>query len=81
MEQCTSKIKVMIKVGSICLGLEPQKWNDAGMLNCEIATEMCPIPRRVQLHEQKVKQEWQEPCMDEQELPENLKHKREVGKR
>lgn len=27
MEQCTSKIEVMIKVGSVCLRLETQKWN------------------------------------------------------
>lgn len=39
------------------------------MLNCEIATEMCHFPRRVHLREQEVKQEQQEPCMDEQGTP------------
>lgn len=34
MEQCTSKIKVMIKVGSINLRIEPQKCRHAELWNC-----------------------------------------------
>lgn len=54
-----------------------------GMLNCEIATEtateMGHFPRRVHLRGQEVKQEWQEPCIDEQETPRKSQTQKRSG--